>query len=123
MWDDHDINQESERVGAGALALILLACIGYRLWNWWAGMSVYKTFLGAVAGRPSGFSRLRCWDYGLWELYPDGQLAGIAMIIVVLSVIGVTASGKHLFYWVGGSVIVGGYFVNAYFFLKLMAAY
>ena len=46
---------------------------------------------------------------GLWELCPDGQLAGIAMIIVVLSMICVAASGKRLFYWVDGRVIVGSY--------------
>ena len=33
----------------------------------------------------------------------------IAMIIVVLSMIGVAASGKRLFYWVDGRVIVGSY--------------
>ena len=122
MLDNRDIGDEIARVWAGLLALLLLTFIGCRLWNWWVGMSNYKTFLGAVAGRPLVRGRF-CWDYGLWELDPDGQLAGIAMIIVVLAAIGIMVFNRRLFYWVGGSVIAGGYLVNACLMIKLMAAY
>jgi len=124
MLDNRDINREIERVGAGLLALLLLTLIGLRLWHWWAGVSSYTTFLGAIAGRRSRIICDRgCWDFGFWELCPDGQLAGAAMIIVVLALLGGAIFNRRSFYWIGGIVIAVGYFVNAYLFLKLMAAY
>jgi len=123
MLDNRDIGREIERVGAGLLALFLLTRIGFRLWYWWAGVSNYTTFLGAVAGRPIPTVRASCWDYEFWELCPDGQLAGVAMIVVVLALLGGAIFNRRSFYWIGGIVIVGGYLVNAALLLKLMAAY
>jgi len=122
MLDDRDIGCEIERVAAGLLALLLLTRIDFRLWYWWAGVSNYTTFLGAVAGRPIVSGR-GCWDYGFWELCPDGQLAGVAMIVVVLALLGGAIFNQRAFYWIGGIVIAGGYLVNAALLLKLMAAY
>jgi len=122
MLDNRDIGREIERVAAGLLALLLLTRIGFRLWYWWAGVSNYTTFLGAVSGRPIVCGR-ECWDYGFWELCPDGQLAGVAMIVVVLALLGGVIFDRRSFYWIGGIVIAGGYLVKAALLLKLMAAY
>lgn len=125
MFDGRDIDREIGRVVASLLGLALLALVGRRIWYWWAGMSDYKTFLGAVAGRPfvCGLHGRGSWDYGLWELCPDGQLAGVVMIVFVLTVLGGAIFNSRSLLLVGGCVILGGYLVNACLFLKLMAAY
>lgn len=125
MFDGRDIDREIGRVVALLLGLALLSLIACRIWYWWAGVSDYKTFLGAVAGRPSvyGLHGRGSWDYGLWELCPDGQLAGVVMIVFVLTVLGGAIFNSRSLLLVGGCVILGGYFVNACLFLKLMAAY
>ena len=122
MLDDRDIEREIERVVAGLIGLLLLASISRRLWHWWAGVSPYKTFWGAVAGRPLVTGRA-CWDFGFWELYPDGQLAGMAMGALVLSMLGGAILNWRSLYGGAIGVVVGGYLTNAYLFLKLMAAY
>lgn len=110
------------RVVASLVGLLLLAAIGCRICRWWVGSSVYETFLGAVAGRP--FVRGRGdWDYGLWELCPDGQLVGVATIVLVVALLGGAIMNRSSLYCVAGGVIACGYLVNAYLFLKLMAAY
>ena len=125
MFDGRDIDCEIGRVVALLLGLALLSLIACRIWYWWAGVSDYKTFLGAVAGRPSvyGLHGRGSWDYGLWELCPDGQLAGVAMIVLVLMVLGGAIFNSRSLVFSGGCVILGGYLVNACLFLKLMAAY
>ena len=52
MMDNRDIDHEIGRIVAGLIGLLLLASIGFRLWHWWAGVSSYETFWGAIAGRP-----------------------------------------------------------------------
>ena len=122
MMDNRDIDHEIGRIVAGLIGLLLLASIGFRLWHWWAGGSPYETFWGAIAGRPLIQGRAG-WDFGFWELYPDGQLAGMAMSTVVLSVLGGAILNQRSFYWVAVCVAASGYLVNAYLFLKLMATY
>lgn len=125
MLDNRDIKGEIERVAAGLTGLFLLVSIGLRLWRWRACLSEeYKTLLGAIAGRPNLLVDSRYWwDYGLWQLCPDGQLAGIAMIVVVASIIGGAILNWRQLYWGAGCVIIGGYLINAYLFVQLMAAY
>ena len=122
MMDNRDIQCDIERVSAGVAGLIILIFISRRLWRWQEGISEYETFLGAVAGRPLMWGR-GCWDFGLWELCPNGCLAGIAMIILVVTVIAGAIFNSRSIYLIGAYVIVGGYLVNAYLLLKFMAAY
>lgn len=122
MLNDRDIRYEVLRFLAGLTGLFLLICIGCRLWHWWAGVSNYETFLGAVAGRPLVCNRT-CWDYALWELCPNGRLAGIAELLFVFSVVSGAIFNNRSFYLIGVSVIVGGYLANACLLLKLMVEY
>lgn len=117
-----NIERSIGRVVASLVGLLLLAAIGCRICRWWAGSSVYATFLGAVAGRPIVRGRGN-WDYGLWELCPDGQLVGVATIVLVVALLGGAIMNRSSLYCVAGGVIACGYLVNAYLFLKLMAAY
>ena len=118
----HEIKNEGERIVAGLLGLILSCFMAVRLWRWFSGIGINKTFWGAIAGRPVVSGRF-CWDCGLWELVPDGQLAAGAMLILVASlIIGALLNWRQL-YFVAGGVIFGGYMVNAYLMVKLMGAY
>ena len=120
--DENKINDEGERIFVGLFGLLLLALMAVRLWRWFSGIGIHKTFWGAIAGRPVVSGRF-CWDCGLWELFPDGQLAAGAMLILVASlIIGALLKWRQL-YFVAGGVIFGGYMVNAYLMVKLLGAY
>jgi len=122
MSDSLNIKCDVERIVAGVIGLLLACFMAVRLWRWFSGIGIHKTVWGAIAGRPVIRGRF-CWDCGLWELFPDGQLAAGAMLILVASLlIGALFNWRQL-YFVAGGVIFGGYMVNAYLMLKLMAAY
>ena len=93
-----------------------------RLWRWFSGFGIHRTVWGAIAGRPIVNGRF-FWDCGLWELFPDGQLAAGAMLTLVASLIIGTLFNWRQLYFVAVSVIFGGYMVNAYLMVKLMATY
>ena len=120
--DGHDIKCDGERILAGLIGLLLACFMAVRLWRWFSGVGIYKTVWGAIAGRRIVSGRF-CWDCGLWELFPDGQLAAGAMLILVASlIIGALFNWRQLYFVIGG-VIFGGYMVNAYLMVKLMGAY
>lgn len=121
MMDENDIDQEKERVFFGLVGLVLAGLMACRLWRWCSGLGGDTTIWRAIAGRP--FSGRGCWDYGFWELCPGGQLAAVAMIILVVSLIAGAILNERWLYVFGGCVIVGGYLANAFLLLKLMAAY
>ena len=122
MMDNRDINREIERVVVGLIGFAMLVCVCLRLWNWFSGYDFDLTVWGAIAGRPL-IRGQECWDYGLWEICPDGQLAACAtLVILVATVLGSVFDWRNL-YWLAGGVFVGGYFVNAYLMVKLMETY
>ena len=122
MLNKHNIKCHGERIVAGLIGLLLACFMAARLWRWFSGIGMHKTVWGAIAGRPVIRGRFN-WDYGLWELFPDGQLAACAMLILVASlIIGALLNWRQL-YFVAGGVILGGYMVNAYLMVRLMAAY
>ena len=63
------------------------------------------------------------WDYGLWELSPKGHLSALSMIVAAFSLIVGATLDRRMFYVLAGCIYVGGYMVNAFLMLKLMAAY
>ena len=122
MLDKYNIKCDGERIVAGLIGLLLACFMAVRLWRWFSGVGMHKTFWGAIAGRSVLRGRF-CWDCGLWELFPDGQLAACAMLILVASlIVGALLNWRQL-YVVAGGVILGGYMVNAYLMVRLMAAY
>ena len=122
MTDRHDIKCDGERIVAGLIGLLLACFMAVRLLRWFSGIDIHKTVWYAIAGRRAVSGRF-CWDYGLWELFPDGQLAAGAMFVLVASlIIGALLNWRQL-YFVAGGVIFGGYMVNAYMMVRLMAAY
>ena len=122
MTDKHGIKCDGERIVAGLIGLLLACFMAVRLWRWFSGVGIHKTVWGAIAGRPIIRGR-GCWDYGFWELFPDGQLAAGAMFVLVASLIlGALWNRRQLYIVAGGGVFVG-YMVNAYLMVKLMAAY
>lgn len=122
MMDERDIKDEIGRALAGLLGLLVLAMMMLRLWRWYSGFEVAKTVWGAIAGSPVVNSRI-CWDYGFWELFPDGQLAAAAMIALVTTLIAGSVFNIRPLFFVAVGTVVCGYLVNAYFMLKLLAAY
>lgn len=121
MIDNRDIGREIERVVAGLFGLALLAGVCIRLWRWYSGIW-YKSVWSAIAGQPMLRSRVR-WEYGLWEICPEGQLAALAVIVIIAALILGAIFNCRRFYWLAGGVFASGYLVNAYFMIKLMAAY
>ena len=122
MTDMQDIKYDGERIVAGLIGLLLACFMAVRLWRWFSGVGVHKTVWGAIAGRPVVSGRF-CWDCGLWELFPDGHLAAGAVLILVASLILGALSNWRQLYYVAGGVVFGGYMVNAYMMVRLMAAY
>lgn len=125
MMEERDLGQESGRVVAGILGLFLVGAMVLRLCRWHAGDGSSRTVWGAVAGRPFWGGRGN-WNCGFWELCPDGQLAAVAMLLLVGSLIaGALVKGRRcpVFCTFAGLVFVSGYLVNAVLLLKLMAAY
>jgi len=119
---DNNVKLEIERIVAGLIGLLLVCFMAVRLWRWFSGISIHKTIWGAIAGRPIISGRF-CWDCGLWELFPDGQLAAGAMLTLVASlIIGALLNWRQL-YFVALGVIFAGYMLNAYLMVKLMVAY
>lgn len=121
MMDGRDVGREIERVVAGLFGLALLAGVCVRLWQLSSGV-MYKTVWDAIAGSPPVSWRLR-WDCGLREVCPGGQLAALAEIALVAALILGAILDSRRCYWLAGGVIVGGYLVNAYLMLRLLAAY
>lgn len=121
MMDDRDVNREIERVVVGLIGFAMLVAACSRLWDWFSGYDFDLTAWGAIAGRP--LMVRGCWDYGLWAICPDGQLAACANIaIIATTILGSVFDWRRL-YWLAGAVMVGGYFVNAYLMVKLMETY
>ena len=134
MAGDRTVGQEAERVAMGVGALILLGFMCRRLWLWHEWPGAYKTVWEAVAGKRSvathffPFGRFAdAWDFGFWELCPDGQLAAAAMLVLIASLALGAIVNDHtlhrMFCLLGGGLVVGGLLVNAVLFLRLMAAY
>ena len=125
LIDGRHVGQGNERVIAGGLGLVLVGTMAIRLCRWYAGDGRYKTVWGAVAGRPF-FDGRGSWNYGFWELCPDGWLAAAAMLTLIGAlIVGVVARGRRssACYALAGIVFVSGYLVNAVLLLKLMAEY
>lgn len=121
MMDDRDIGREIERVAAGLIGFALLAGVCIRIWHL-PSRILYKTVWGAIAGKPLIPGRAS-WDCGLWEVCPDGQLAALAMILIIAALILGAILNSRRCYWFAGGVIASGYLVNAYLMFKLLAAY
>lgn len=121
MMDNRDIGREIERVAAGLIGLALLAGVCVRLWHL-PSRVMYRTVWGAIAGKPLIAGRTS-WDYGLWEMCPDGHLAALATILIVAALILGAILDCRRCYWLAGGVIVSGYLVNAYLMFRLLAAY
>ena len=121
--DESNIEWGSERIIAGLFGLVLVGFMVVRLWRWFSGVDFQNTVWGAIAGRPIIVNRWACWDYGLWELFPDGQLAAGATIVCVVALIAGSLLNWRRLYFMAGGVVFGGYMVNAYLMVKLMAAY
>ena len=113
---------DCERTFAGLCGFALAGFMAIRLWRWFSSMNSYDTVWGAIAGRSFFYGRYR-WDYGLWELVPDGQLAALANIILVVTLIAGSLLNWRWLYLIAGGVILCGYMTNAYLMVKLMATY
>lgn len=122
MMDEHDIGREIERVVMGLIGMVMIGLVSLRLWRWHAGIGVYKTIWGAIAGGPI-VSRRFCWDYGLWQLLPDGQLAAFAVLVIIVALIGGAVLNWRQLYFLAGIVVISGYLVNACLMIKLLADY
>lgn len=128
LMDGRDVNKEFERVVFGCLGLVLILRMAFRLWRWFSGTGAGETIWKAIAGRPFfvmgiGVDQRACWDYGFWELCPDGQLAAVTMVLVAAALLaGALLNWRRLYLLVYG-VIVCGYLVNACLFVRLLAAY
>lgn len=123
---DRSASQEVNRAVMGGLGVVLLGLMILRLGEWYGGAPAYRTVWEALAGRRGAyliFGGRYAWDFGLWELFPDGQLAAAAMLAIVFSlIVGAVACCRSL-YWLAGAIVVCGYIVNAALLLKLMAEY
>ncbi|MBP5285160.1 MAG: hypothetical protein ILO34_03515 [Kiritimatiellae bacterium] len=79
-----------------------------------------------MGSRNDGWTRYRprsCWDYGLWQLLPDGQLAALAVLSIIVALIAGAVLNRRQLYFLAGSVVVGGYLANACLMIKLMMDY
>ena len=122
MTDERDIGHEIERVAAGLAGLVMLAFMAARLWRWYSGCGWAKTIWGAIAGKPIVSGR-GGWDYGFWELCPDGQLAAAAAVALFAALLAGAILDWRRLYVAAAGVVACGYLVNAVLMLKLMAAY
>lgn len=121
MIDERNMDREVERLGFGFLGLALVGLIAVRLWRWHLGFEFHETLWSAIARKPM-VSRY-AWDYGLWELSPKGHLSALSMIVAAFSLIVGATLDRRMFYVLAGCIYVGGYMVNAFLMVKLMAAY
>jgi len=108
-------------VGGGMLAL---SCL--RLW-FWSSMHTcrFRNVWEAIVGpRNVLMGNVSCrWSYGLWELFPDGQLAAAVYLIIALSLVLGAVLDSRPFTCLAVAAFVSGYLVNAVMFLRLLANY
>ena len=116
-----DVERGIERIAAGLFGFALLAGVCIRLLHL-PSRIFYKTTWGAIAGQPL-IPGQASWDYGLWEVCPDGQMAALATILLIVALILGAILDCRRCYWLAGGVVVSGYLVNACLMLRLLAAY
>lgn len=123
MLNDRNIDREVERMISGIVGFVLAALMVSRLLLWSAGLAYYnETVWKVIAGRPMVHGRI-AWEHGFWELCPDGRLAAAAMIVIIVSLMVGTVLNLRRCYFIALGVVAGGYALNAYLLLKLMAEY